>query len=177
MSKEILAHFYSFGSSRRLCAPDACRSRPLESKPCSSRRTRLFRSISSPTLRFSLCIATVSPLSTRPHQPMEHPVDHDAGDGNIKPDRKGPAGDAPVRWKFFSQCPNQRDDCQWHHRDGQDRVCEEDCEIDGADPALALKRHGTDLVMINEVGNQEQDRASEGNQHAGAMGALLLRSN
>ena len=56
-------------------------------------------------------------------------------------------------------------------------MCEENCEIDRANPALALKRYGTDLVMINEIGHQEQDRASEGDQHAGAVGVLLLRPN
>ena len=47
--------------------------------------------------------------------------------------------------------PRQSDQGHRHHDDSENRVRQEDSEIEGADGALAFKRDRADLIMVNEV--------------------------
>ena len=93
---------------------------------------------------------------------IEHPVDHDSGDGNVKPDRKGPARDASMRREFLCERPHQRDEREGHNSGRQNGVGEQNGEINRANPTLAFERHGTDLIVIDKIGNQKKARAHKG---------------
>ncbi len=74
---------------------------------------------------------------------VEEEVDDHAGDGDVHPEGEGVAGDDAVLVEFFE--PGAAEGYEDHGDDdyGEDGVRDEDCEIDGADPALALEaRHG-----------------------------------
>lgn len=55
-------------------------------------------------------------------QVIEHPVHHDAGDGDVDPERQGPYGNAPVQVESLLQGAIERGENQWHNDDGQNRV-------------------------------------------------------
>ena len=108
---------------------------------------------------------------------IEHPVYDDSGHRNIKPDREGPAGDAPVPVEAFFKSSKKRDQSQRNHRDRQNGVSEKDGEIDEPYTALPLERNGADLVMVNEIGNQKKNRTCEGSEHARLVRLDVSRPN
>ncbi len=66
----------------------------------------------------------------------------------------------------FFQRPRQGDQREGHDRRRQNRVREQNSEIDRAYPTLAFKRHGADFVVVDEIRNQKKARAREGRKHA-----------
>src|SRR5215475_1075066 len=97
---------------------------------------------------------------------IEHPVYDDSGHGNIEPDRKSPAGDAPVCVEAFSKGPKERYQSQRYNRRCQNGVREKNREIDEPDTALPFEWNGTHLVVVDKIRNQKKNRASEGREHA-----------
>ena len=108
---------------------------------------------------------------------IEHPVYDDSGHGNIEPDRKSPAGDAPVRIEAFSKGPKERDQSQWYNRHCQNGVREKNREVDQPDTALPFEWNGTDLVVVDEITSQEKNRACESSEHARFVRLNVSRSN
>ena len=97
---------------------------------------------------------------------IEHPVYDDSGHGNIEPDRKSPAGDAPVRIEAFSKGPKERDQSQRYNRRCQNGMREKNREIDESDTALLFEWNGTHLVVVDKIRSQKKNRASESREHA-----------
>lgn len=82
-----------------------------------------------------------------------------------------------MRREILAQCAAQGDQRQWDHRDSENRVTQQDREIQSSHPALPLKRHRTDLVMIDEIRDQKQDRTSESDEHASPMALAFAGSD
>src|SRR5204863_4679186 len=74
--------------------------------------------------------------SDEPGRLIEQHVDEDAGDRDIEPDRKRPAGDAPVLRVARLQTARQGDDRERQHREGERDVRDQDAEVDGPDDSL-----------------------------------------
>ena len=108
---------------------------------------------------------------------IEHAVYDDSGHGNIEPDRKSPAGDAPMSGKAFFESPRERDQSQWNNRHGENRVADKDSEIDQPDTSLPFEWNGTDLVVVDEIRSQEKNRACESREHARFVRLNVSRSN
>src|SRR5262245_47835383 len=97
---------------------------------------------------------------------IEHPVYDNSSHGNIEPDRKSPAGDAPVCVEAFSKGPKERDQSQRYNRRCQNGVREKNREIDQPDTSLPFEWNGAHLVVVDKIRNQEKNRASESREHA-----------
>ena len=87
---------------------------------------------------------------------IEDQVDKDAGDGDVHPDGPGPAGDFFVGFPLlFDRAPKGDED----HRDddgGEDCVCEEDGEVDRAEPLRLEEARGFGVIMIVQLRNEEE---------------------
>ena len=80
-----------------------------------------------------------------------------------------------MRLESLFERPHQRNERERNNRNGQDRMRDKNREVDRANPAQAFERHGANLIMIDEVGNQKKRRGYKSRQHTGAMGADALR--
>jgi hypothetical protein len=112
---------------------------------------------------------------------VDHEVDDDAGDGDVEPERQGPAGDEAVLIEALEEGAAKRDDDERNDGDGEDGMGDEDGEVDRADPTLSLEQD--DLVsaeVMDHVGDQEGAGDEEGGEHelfvefalAGAYGGV-----
>lgn len=50
-------------------------------------------------------------------------------------------------------------------------------KIDWPDQALTFESHGTDMKVVNQIGNQKQGRGSACCEHAGAVRWLIASSD
>jgi len=100
---------------------------------------------------------------------VEEEVDDDAGDGDVEPEREGPAGDAAMKFELTAQGAADGDDDKRNDDDGENGVAQEQREIDGADEALSLEADGADLEMVDHIGDEEGGAANESGDHAGAV--------
>src|ERR1700739_4008154 len=71
---------------------------------------------------------------------VDHKGDDYAGDGDVEPEGKGPAGDGAVLVEFCEPGATEGDEDQGDDDDGEDGVGDEQSEIDGEKPALALEK-------------------------------------
>lgn len=108
---------------------------------------------------------------------IKHPIYDHSGHGNIKPDRKGPAGDASVQVEAFFKGSKERNQSQRDNRRCQNSVSQKNGEIDEPYPALPFERNGTHLVMVDEIRNKKEDRACEGSEHARSVRLDVPRLN
>src|ERR1019366_10214144 len=71
--------------------------------------------------------------------PIEHQVDDHARHRDVEPKRKGPARDSPMPVKLSTQGPRERNDHHRHNDHRQDRVRDQDREVEGPRPTGAAK--------------------------------------
>jgi len=100
---------------------------------------------------------------------VEHEVDDDAGDGDVKPEWESPTGDATMKLELAAQGAANGQDDQGNDGDGKYGVTEEQGEINGADIALSLETDGADLEMVDHIGDKKGGTADESGDHAGAV--------
>lgn len=100
---------------------------------------------------------------------VEQEVDDDAGDGYVEPNGESPAGDATMKFKLLTQGAANGDENHRHNRDSENRVADQQREIDRADIALALESNGAHLEMVNHIGDKEGGAAHESGNHAGPV--------
>lgn len=96
----------------------------------------------------------------------EKEVDEDAGDGDVEPERKGPAGDGFVAAEASAQRERQSDEHERNDDCGEDGMADEKREIRGANGAVAGKRDDSGVSMEVEIGDEEGDGTGDGGQHA-----------
>ena len=97
---------------------------------------------------------------------VDHEVDDDAGDADVEPEGERPAGDLAVLVEAFGPRAAEGDEDEWHDDDGEDGVGDEQSEVDGTNPALALEEDDLmDAVMVDEIGREEDARGDEGGDH------------
>ena len=104
---------------------------------------------------------------------VNHEIYDDAGDGNVEPQRQGPARDDAVLVETLQPGATQRDDDHGNDNDGENGVRGKQSEINGADPTLALEvNYLTDAYVVDDIGNQERAGDEEGGDHE-----LLVKRN
>lgn len=87
---------------------------------------------------------------------IEHPINQDAGEGDVKPDREGNAGDRDVAVELAFEGAAECDEGQRHHGDGKNCVRDEDCEINRTDPTLSRERRGAVKIVVGEIGDEKK---------------------
>ena len=102
-------------------------------------------------------------------QVVEEEVDEDAGDGDVEPEREGPAGDATMKLELAAQGAADGEDHQGNDGHGKYGVTDEQGEVDGADISLPLEADRADLKMVNHIGDEEGGAADERGDHASAV--------
>ena len=97
---------------------------------------------------------------------VDHEVDDDAGDGDVEPEGEGPAGNAAMLVETFEESATKGEDDEWNDGDREDGVGDEDSEIDGTDPAVALEKdYLVSAEVMDYVGHQEGAGDEEGGEH------------
>lgn len=96
---------------------------------------------------------------------IKHPVDNDAGEGNIEPDGKSNPRDLDVAAKLASEGAGEGHEGQGHHRHSKNGVRNEDRKIKRPNPAVSRKGRRPVEIMIREIGNQKKSGGPEGRTH------------
>ena len=99
----------------------------------------------------------------------EEPVDDDAGDGDVEPERQSPAGDDFVAAEAAAQSESESDE---HERDdghGEDGVGDENGEVRWANGALAGKADESGVSVEVKIRDEKTGGAGDGREHAGFM--------
>ena len=55
----------------------------------------------------------------------------------------------------LTQSTHHRNDHEWYNGSGKNRMRDENSEVQGADPSLAMETDGADFEMVNQIGNEE----------------------
>jgi len=82
---------------------------------------------------------------------IQQPVDDDAGDRDIEPEREGPAGDAAMSVEARGEAARDGDERERDDDDGQDGVRAEQNEVERTNPSLALKTDDAGVQMIEQA--------------------------
>src|SRR5262245_2116997 len=98
--------------------------------------------------------------------PVEHPEDDDAGDGNVEPQRERPARDPHVTNELRRRPPPDRRERQGHDRRRQHDVGDQQREIHRPGPSLPRERPRARVPVVEDVGDEEERRDAEGAEHA-----------
>ena len=86
---------------------------------------------------------------------VQQPVDDNPRHRDVKPDRKGPPGDATVSIELPAGRVIERDENHRNEGDGQDHVGDQNGEVDGANPTHPGKRRSSHMKMIIDVRDEE----------------------
>ena len=90
---------------------------------------------------------------------VEEKVDDDTGDRNIHPERKGPARHAAMLWDPHEQTVAHGENRQRHDGDGEDRVRDENREVDRADGPRSgeARDDAVPQVVIENVEDEKEE--------------------
>ena len=100
---------------------------------------------------------------------IKHQVNDHAGNRNIHPHRQGPARNCAMSQEVTFQCSPHSDDDEGHDDRGHDRVRREYREIDRPSNSLPRKARRPVMRVIDDVGNQKDDRSNERGQLTATM--------
>ena len=89
---------------------------------------------------------------------IEHQINQNASDRDVKPDRHGPAPDPSMAVPAPSKCRDQG-----KHNQGQGDEREQDMggehgKINGSDPPMVTGGFFANMEMISDITNQEKSR-------------------
>src|SRR5438445_11726559 len=102
---------------------------------------------------------------------VEKKVDDHTGDRNIHPERKGPACDATMLRHTHAQAVAHGEDGHWHDGDGEDRVRNQNREVDRADRPGAgeVRDDAVPQVESEDVAEEEEERRGARGGHEATM--------
>lgn len=89
---------------------------------------------------------------------IQQQVNYDASDRDVQPHWKCPTRNRLVPKKVATFCPSHCNDHQGDDNDGQKRVRGENREINWPSNSLPSKSRNAMMLVIYDVGNQEQHR-------------------
>jgi len=115
-----------------------------------------------------VCAQWFSPLPRQP-QVVEHPVDRNAGEGNVEPHGQSPAGEAAVPVESPLPGALKRHKRQRHHGPCEHRVRGEQPEVNRPDPSLPGEAGSAVQVVVTQIADEEKGRSAEGREHAGPV--------
>ena len=83
---------------------------------------------------------------------LEHPVADGAGDGDVEPERKDPAGELAVDGEMIGPAGDEGEENKGQTNCGEDDVGDEQDEIDGPHGTLAAVAGGIIGHMVGHIG-------------------------
>ena len=104
---------------------------------------------------------------------VQHPIDNNAGEGDVEPDGESVAGDFAVCGEAALEGAGEGEDGEDGDGGGEDGVGEEDGEIDGANGSGTGEADRADFEVVDEVGDEEDDADAEGGEHGVFVGFAL----
>ena len=109
---------------------------------------------------------------------VDHEVDDDAGDGDVEPQWKGPAGDEAMLIETLEKRAAQCDQYEGNDHDGEYCVRGEEGEVDRTNPALALKvDYLANTNVIDDVGDQKRAGDYKGGNHQALVDLDFMEVN
>src|ERR1035437_8767994 len=111
---------------------------------------------------------------------VEQPINHHASHGDIHPQRPCPARDFLVQFEALFPCAIQGHENHRHDDNRQQRVREQNGEVNGAKPMRVFKlgraamQNPGEVAVIGEVASQEKRGRDECRDHAIAMRGLVF---
>ena len=105
---------------------------------------------------------------------IEHQVNDDARYGNIEPHGKSPARNSPVARELTAKRAPERYDDEGYYCCRENRVRNQNDEVERSYPSCAWKASRPVMVVINQIRNQKQNRTANRRDHAGAMSINAL---
>jgi hypothetical protein len=109
-----------------------------------------------------ILLATLSPLSSaRGINLIKHEIDDDACDRDVQPHRESPASDTHVLGELPARGAIQCDPDEWDDDRCQNRVRDQDDEIDGTHQPLPCKTSRAVKIVIGQIRNEKKRRSDE----------------
>src|SRR5579862_452674 len=114
---------------------------------------------------------------------IKQEINHHPGHGNVHPQRPGPARDLLVEFKPLLFGAIQRHQNHRHDDHGQDRVRQEDGQVNRAEPQRVQKlrrplvQDNRKITVVSEVTRQKNDGGDERRDHAVAVSILVFTPN
>lgn len=100
---------------------------------------------------------------------VKHKVHHHTRHRDVKPKRQSPSGNAAVPRKISPRRPVKSYEYQRHNHDRENCVRGQDGEIKRTNQTLTSKFGGAVIVVISQIGNQEQRRGQYCRDLAGSV--------
>lgn len=97
---------------------------------------------------------------------VQEPIDDHAGNGHVEPDRVGPLRNSPMLRETTPESKTQSYEYEGQADDGQNRVRNQNAEIDWPDPSLAAESNESSVEMEIQIEAEENRGAGERGQHA-----------
>ena len=100
---------------------------------------------------------------------IQHQINDHAGNRNIHPHRQGPTRNRAVSQEVAAHRSPHGDDDKRDDDGGHDRVGRENTEINRSSNSLPRKARRAVMRVIDDVGNQKDDRSSQSGQLSATM--------
>src|SRR5579863_4752452 len=101
---------------------------------------------------------------------VEHQVDDDAGDADVKPDGKGPACDGPMAPELALPGPANGDGRENGDGGGEQNVGDQDRIIDRTEQTRSPVMNGAHPEVIDDIADEKGDGDGEGGEHGALVG-------
>lgn len=123
-------------------------------------------------------VRVTKPLLRVSRDTVDQEIDDDAGNGDVEPERESVSCDEAVLVEAGEEGSAEGDEDERDDHDCEDGVRDEDSEIDGTDPALAVEvDHLVDADVVDEVGDEEGTGDEEGSDHEDFVEAAFARAD
>src|SRR5215216_4496664 len=105
---------------------------------------------------------------------IKHQVDDYARDRYVEPHWKSPARNSQMARELAAKSAGERHDDEGHDYCRENRVRNQNREVERFDPPCSWKASRPVMVVINQVRNQKENRTANRRDHAGAMSVDAL---
>jgi len=96
---------------------------------------------------------------------VHHEIHDHARDAYIEPQRQRPSRNQLVLVEFLQPSAAQRHQNHRYDDNGQNRVRNQNREVDGSNPTLSVKHHMSHAIVINQIGSQKCRRNPKRGNH------------
>src|SRR6266404_2215859 len=88
---------------------------------------------------------------------VEHQINEHTGDGDVKPDRHCPFGDAPMPIPTSAEHRNEGEDDERESYKCEEDVADQHCEVDGRNPAAGAEmgRTFTGIIVVDQIAGEK----------------------
>ncbi len=106
---------------------------------------------------------------------VKHKIDDHSGDRHVQPERQRDARDAPVTREVLPERAIEGKDHERHDHDRENRVADQNGEVDRASQTRSRKTRGAMVVVIRQVRSEKKARHDESADLTSAMSSNVTR--